>query len=268
MDEGFVNHEAPPGTPPGLGSVTMFMNLLSTAFSDQHWTMQQVIAEGDLVAIHCIHSGRHTGNFFGLPATGRSFSYQQMHLIKLRDGKGVEQWGVRDDAGLMRQLTAAASRDWRLGTVVVEDGDIEILTAEQFADRLTEPTRMGEVFALAKRFIDLELDQIEQLLESSTQKVRVGAVSVMDFQARRRSTPASRREELYRAVPAPSRSHQRLVSGRSRRAIGGRRLSTRQAPRAVVPARAFRVGVGTAYGHRRHLALHPAWAARRHLRDR
>ena len=56
---------------------------------------------------------------------------------------------------------------------------------------------MGEVFALAKRFIDLELDQIEESLESPIQKVRVGAASVMDFQARRRSTPASRREELY-----------------------------------------------------------------------
>jgi len=56
---------------------------------------------------------------------------------------------------------------------------------------------MGEIFALAKRFIDLEPDQIEELLESPIQKVRVGAVSVMDFQARRRSTPASRRQELY-----------------------------------------------------------------------
>ena len=101
----FVNHEAPPGTPPGLGSVTMFMSLLAAAFSDQRWTIDQVIAEGDLVAIHCIHSGRHTGNFFGLPATGRQFAYNQMHMIKMRNGKGVEHWAVRDDAGLMRQLT-------------------------------------------------------------------------------------------------------------------------------------------------------------------
>jgi len=109
MDESFVNHEAPPGTPPGPGSVTMFVDMLSAAFSDQRWTMQQVIAEGDLVAIHCVHSGRHTGDFFGLPATGRSFSYKQMHVIKMRDGKGVEHWAVRDDAGLMRQLTASDS---------------------------------------------------------------------------------------------------------------------------------------------------------------
>jgi len=106
MDDSFVNHEAPPGTPPGLGSVTMFMNLLADAFSDQRWTIDQIIAEGDLVAIHCIHSGRHTGDYFGLPATGRQFAYKQMHMIKMRNGKGVEHWAVRDDAGLMRQLTA------------------------------------------------------------------------------------------------------------------------------------------------------------------
>jgi predicted ester cyclase len=106
MDDSFVNHEAPPGTPPGLGSVTMFMTLLADAFSDQRWTIEQVIAEGDLVAIHCIHSGRHTGDYFGLPATGRPFAYKQMHMIKMRNGKGVEHWAVRDDAGLMRQLTS------------------------------------------------------------------------------------------------------------------------------------------------------------------
>ena len=38
IDDGFVNHEAPPGTPPGLGSVTMYMNLLTGAFSEQRWT--------------------------------------------------------------------------------------------------------------------------------------------------------------------------------------------------------------------------------------
>ena len=108
MDDSFVNHEAPPGTPPGLGSVTMFMSLLAGAFSDQRWTIEQVIAEGDLVAIHCIHSGRHTGDYFGLPATGRQFAYKQMHMIKMQNGKGVEHWAVRDDAGLMRQLTGTA----------------------------------------------------------------------------------------------------------------------------------------------------------------
>ena len=101
----FVNHEAPPGTPPGLGSVTHFMHLLARAFSDQRWTIHRAVADADTVALYCTHSGRHTGDFFGLAATGRPFSYKQMHMIRMENGKGVEHWAVRDDAGLMRQLT-------------------------------------------------------------------------------------------------------------------------------------------------------------------
>lgn len=105
VSEDFVNHEAPPGTPPGLGSVSYFMHLLARAFSEQEWTMHRVLADGDIVALHCTHSGRHTGEFFGLPATGRRFAYKQMHMIRVVNSKGVEHWAVRDDATLMRQLT-------------------------------------------------------------------------------------------------------------------------------------------------------------------
>lgn len=105
IGDDFVNHEAPPGTPPGLGSITYFMHMLNKAFSDQRWTIHRVIAEGDLVALHCTHSGRHTGEFFGRAPTGRTFAYKQMHIVRVVDGKGVEHWAVRDDATLMRQLT-------------------------------------------------------------------------------------------------------------------------------------------------------------------
>jgi len=105
----FVNHEAPPGTPPGPGGAIFFMHLLARAFSDQRWTIHRVVAEGDTVSMHCTHSGRHTGEFFGLPASGREFSYRQMHMIRMVNGKGAEHWAVRDDATLMRQLTGPAA---------------------------------------------------------------------------------------------------------------------------------------------------------------
>lgn len=105
ISEDFVNHEAPPGTPRGIAGIAFFMHLLAQAFSEQRWTIHQVLAEGDTVALHCTHSGRHTGEFFGLPATGRRFAYQQMHIVRIVGGRGVEHWAVRDDASLMRQLT-------------------------------------------------------------------------------------------------------------------------------------------------------------------
>jgi hypothetical protein len=96
----------------------------------------------------------------------------------------------------------------------------EPLTAEQYVARLLalrmpdRPTkadttfrhdgdgqfiavRMRDVFALAKAFVELDLDQIELLLDSPIHEVRAGAVSIMDFQARRRATPALRRKALY-----------------------------------------------------------------------
>ena len=57
--------------------------------------------------------------------------------------------------------------------------------------------RMGQVFALAKEFIEMQPGEIEKLLESPIHEVRAGAVSIMDWQARNRKTPESRRKELF-----------------------------------------------------------------------
>jgi hypothetical protein len=57
--------------------------------------------------------------------------------------------------------------------------------------------RMGQVFALAKVFIDMPPDEIEKLLESPIHEIRAGGLSIMDKQARSKKTPASRRKELF-----------------------------------------------------------------------
>src|SRR6185503_18275203 len=57
--------------------------------------------------------------------------------------------------------------------------------------------RMGQVFALAKEFIATPLPEVEKLLESPIHEMRVGAVSIMDFQARSKKTAPERRKELF-----------------------------------------------------------------------
>lgn len=57
--------------------------------------------------------------------------------------------------------------------------------------------RMGEIFALAKEFIDMPPSEIEKVLESPIHEVRVGAVSIMDWQARSKKISAERRKELF-----------------------------------------------------------------------
>jgi predicted ester cyclase len=100
ISEDFINHEAPDGTPPGLGSITYYMHLLASAFSEQRWNIHQILAEGDTAVVYCTHSGRHTGDFFSLSATGRRFAYKPMHIIRFEGGKGAEHWAVRMTARL------------------------------------------------------------------------------------------------------------------------------------------------------------------------
>jgi 3-methyladenine DNA glycosylase AlkD len=57
--------------------------------------------------------------------------------------------------------------------------------------------RMGQVFALAKESMDMPLEEVEKMLESPIHEMRVGAVSIMDFQARSKKTMEERRKELF-----------------------------------------------------------------------
>ncbi|HXG26621.1 MAG TPA: DNA alkylation repair protein [Candidatus Binatia bacterium] len=73
-------------------------------------------------------------------------------------------------------------------------------TAEAFLeqlDALGPDARMGQVFQLAKANVDMPIDEIEKLLANDRHLARVGAVGVMDFQARARTTPEAQREALF-----------------------------------------------------------------------
>jgi 3-methyladenine DNA glycosylase AlkD len=77
------------------------------------------------------------------------------------------------------------------------------LSGARFAERIVAlggpagRPRMGDVFALAKQFIDLPVTEIDKLLDSEVHAVRVGAVSIMGKQAARRKTPEHVRKELF-----------------------------------------------------------------------
>ncbi len=57
--------------------------------------------------------------------------------------------------------------------------------------------RMGQVFALAKEFVDMPISEIETLLESPIHEARAGAVSILDKQARRKKTTEAQRKAIF-----------------------------------------------------------------------
>lgn len=100
----FLNHEAHPGGDRGPESMRALITMLRTAFPDLHFTIEEVIAEGDIVAGRVTMRGTHEGSLMGMPPTGRSVEQVSMHFVRSRDGKAIEHWGVRDDLGMMQQL--------------------------------------------------------------------------------------------------------------------------------------------------------------------
>jgi predicted SnoaL-like aldol condensation-catalyzing enzyme len=102
----YVSHTSPPGMEPGVGQADSLREWLTSVFSDVEYELVRLVAEGDLVAAHTFCRGTHTGHGLGIEPTGRRWEAEQMHIIRVADGKIAEHWGVRDDAGMMRQLTA------------------------------------------------------------------------------------------------------------------------------------------------------------------
>ncbi len=80
------------------GSIDVVQSLRST-FTGLHYDVQEIIAANA--------SGKHTGNFFVIPPTGRSISYDAIHIYRIEEGKRAEHKAIRDDLSFMMQLGLA-----------------------------------------------------------------------------------------------------------------------------------------------------------------
>jgi steroid delta-isomerase-like uncharacterized protein len=95
-----------PGFPPGLEGAKAIHRLTLAGVPDFHTAIEDLIAEGDRVAARITMTGTQTGEFFGVPPTGRTFTMTGMYIVRIADGKIVEHWGVEDALGLLQQLGA------------------------------------------------------------------------------------------------------------------------------------------------------------------
>lgn len=76
------------------------------AFPDSRFTVEDVVAEGEHVAVRHTFRGTHRGEFEGVPATGRRVAVSGIELLRFEGGKIAEAWLNADFLGLMQQLGA------------------------------------------------------------------------------------------------------------------------------------------------------------------
>ena len=77
---------------------------MGKALSDIDFEVDDLIAEDDRVAARLTASATQTGEFQGLPPSGRRYTIGEIHMFRIADGKIVEHWHQYDKAGLMSQL--------------------------------------------------------------------------------------------------------------------------------------------------------------------
>lgn len=106
----FVEHalapfgQAEPGRVNGPLAMRETVNWLHAQFPDMHFTIEAIIAEGDLVSARLRGEGTNLGPIGRIPPTGKRFSAYSSHWYRIRDGKIVEHWATRDDLTTFLQL--------------------------------------------------------------------------------------------------------------------------------------------------------------------
>ena len=66
--------------------------------------IEDLIAEGDKVVSRNSVTGTHRGEYMGLPATGKSVTYNEIFVVRFADDRIAETWGVVDVLSQMKQL--------------------------------------------------------------------------------------------------------------------------------------------------------------------
>jgi steroid delta-isomerase-like uncharacterized protein len=101
--EDFTPHTWGP-MPRGRAALREAMHRVGSGVKDARFEIHDMIAEGDRVAVRLTSSARHTGTFMGQPPTGRRYSIDEMHILRLRDGQVIEHWHEFDKGTLLEQL--------------------------------------------------------------------------------------------------------------------------------------------------------------------
>ncbi len=104
LSPNFVERSPQPGVPPTRDGLKQSLKALKTAFPDIHYTIEDAIMSGDQIVHRLSATGTMTGDYMGIPATGKRAAWTEIHIGRGVDGRLTEHWGVVDQLGMLVQL--------------------------------------------------------------------------------------------------------------------------------------------------------------------
>jgi predicted ester cyclase len=100
----YIVHDPPPTARNGAEAVKQIVTAFRTAFPDLSITIDELVAEGDIVCARATSRGTHNGPLFGIAPTGKSITMTGLTMVTIIDGRLTESWVRNDITGLMNQI--------------------------------------------------------------------------------------------------------------------------------------------------------------------
>jgi predicted ester cyclase len=92
------------GVDPGLASVKRYYEAFWSAFPDAKVIVEDMVEQGDEIAVRFVLTGTHRGPFLNIAPAGKTISFAGMTILRFESGKCVERWSVTDSISLLVQL--------------------------------------------------------------------------------------------------------------------------------------------------------------------
>jgi predicted ester cyclase len=104
IDAKAVDHAVPPGLPQTREGTRQFFTSFRAAFPDLSYKIEDTISEGDYVVQRVMGTGTMKGAFQGMPPSGKSAKWEEIHIVRFANGKVVEHWANVDQLEMLTQL--------------------------------------------------------------------------------------------------------------------------------------------------------------------
>jgi steroid delta-isomerase-like uncharacterized protein len=105
----FSLHVPLPISGPGIEAINNVITSCRAAFGGLYVTIDDMMADSDKVTCRFTAHGTHSGEFMGIPPSGRNITMTGIEIFRIRNGKIAELWGEANLMGLAEQLGASQS---------------------------------------------------------------------------------------------------------------------------------------------------------------
>lgn len=111
VDENFVLRDTMGTDIQGIAKLRAMVQKMLSCFSNTRFDIEEMIEVGDRVVIRHTWHGTHRGDFYGVKGSGNAVQSMAVDILRLRDGKVVEDYGYWDSYSMFQQLGVLPERD-------------------------------------------------------------------------------------------------------------------------------------------------------------